>query len=127
MTSPSAAPRLARPPLKAQIPATCSGRSRNTASKYPHYQGALYTLDIGGNDIDNALGEFAAGQITSQHRSARSSPRPRPTRSRRSRRSSGSARANLLFYEAPDLGLTPHFRAEGVAWQNLAERPCAVV
>ena len=27
---------------------------------------------------------------------------------------------NLLFYEVPDLGLTPHFQAEGPAWQNLA-------
>ena len=27
---------------------------------------------------------------------------------------------NLLFYEVPDLGLAPHFSAEGPAWQNLA-------
>jgi phospholipase/lecithinase/hemolysin len=27
---------------------------------------------------------------------------------------------NLLFYGVPDLGLTPHLRADGPAWQNLA-------
>jgi outer membrane lipase/esterase len=32
----------------------------------------------------------------------------------------GLGARNLLFYEVPDLGLTPHFRAEGLAWQNFA-------
>src|ERR1700733_6564091 len=54
--------------------------------------GALYTLDIGGNDIFKALDEFHAGQI-SPSVAARPSPRPRPTRSTPSSRCLRSARA----------------------------------
>jgi hypothetical protein len=44
-TSPSAVPRLAQPPLKAQIRATCSSRSPNTASSIRNTRARSSQLD----------------------------------------------------------------------------------
>ena len=87
--------------------------------KYPQYQGALYTLDIGTNDIAKALELFRAGQInintvgTAVAQAEANTVHAVQTLF-------GLGARNLLFYEVPDLGKTPYFRAEGPAWQNLA-------
>ena len=87
--------------------------------KYPQYQGALDTLDIGGNDIIKALDEFRANKITSNTVDTVVAQAEANTVHAVETLFRLGAR-NLLFYEVPDLGLTPHFRAEGLAWQNLA-------
>ena len=81
--------------------------------------GALYTLDIGGNDIDKALDELHAGQIApSVVGTVIAQAEANAVHAVEALVALGAR--NLLFYEVPDLGLTPHFRAEGPAWQNLA-------
>jgi phospholipase/lecithinase/hemolysin len=80
-------------------------------------KGALYTLDIGANDIMNALAAYAVGKISFDG----------------VQKVVGEAEANtidsvktlfglggrsLLFYEVPNLGLTPRF--DGTALQSLA-------
>jgi phospholipase/lecithinase/hemolysin len=80
-------------------------------------QGALYTLDIGANDIINALDEYAAGKIP-----------PGEVGTVVAEAETNTAHAvealyllgarNLLFYEVPNLGLTPLFR--GTPLQGLA-------
>jgi phospholipase/lecithinase/hemolysin len=81
--------------------------------------GALYTLDIGGNDIDKALDEFHAGQIApSQFGAAIAQAEANAVHAVETLFALGAR--NLLFYEVPDLGLAPHFRAEGQAWQDFA-------
>src|SRR5271166_2068143 len=100
-------------------PGDLLGQVAQYSLKYPQYQGALYTLDIGGNDIDKALDEFAAGKIniygvgTVVAQAEANTVQAVETLF-------GLGARNLLFYEVPDLGLTPHFRAEGPAWRNLA-------
>jgi phospholipase/lecithinase/hemolysin len=89
------------------------------ALKYPQYQGALYTLDIGGNDIDKALDEYRAGQISVNEVGTVVAQAEANTVEAVETLFALGAR-NLLFFEVPDLGLTPHFLAEGTAWQNLA-------
>jgi outer membrane lipase/esterase len=81
--------------------------------------GALYTLDIGGNDIDKALDELHAGEISPSTAGTAIAQAEANTVHAVETLFALGAR-NLLFYEVPDLGLTPHFRAEGPAWQNLA-------
>ena len=81
--------------------------------------GALYTLDIGGNDIFKALDELHAGQITPSVAGTVVAQAEANTVHAVEALFAVGAR-NLLFYEVPDLGLAPHFRAEGPAWQNLA-------
>ena len=81
--------------------------------------GALYTLDIGGNDIIKALDELHAGQIGPSVAGTVVAQAEANTVHAVETLFALSAR-NLLFYEVPDLGLTPHFRAEGPALQNLA-------
>ena len=81
--------------------------------------GALYTLDIGGNDIFKALDEFHAGQISpSVAGTAIAQAEANTVHAVESLFALGAR--NLLFYEVPDLGLAPHLSAEGPAWQNLA-------
>jgi phospholipase/lecithinase/hemolysin len=81
--------------------------------------GALYTLDIGGNDIFKALDEFHAGQISpGMAGTAIAEAEANTVHAVESLFALGAR--NLLFYEVPDLGLTPHLSAEGPAWQNLA-------
>jgi phospholipase/lecithinase/hemolysin len=87
--------------------------------KYPQYQGALYTLDIGTNDIDKALNEFAAGKINIYGVGTVVAQAEANTVLAVQTLFALGAR-NLLFYGVPDLGKTPYFRAEGPAWQNLA-------
>jgi phospholipase/lecithinase/hemolysin len=82
-------------------------------------RGALYTLDIGGNDIFKALDELHAGQISpSVAGTAIAQAEANTVHAVESLFALGAR--NLLFYEVPDLGLAPHLSAEGPAWQNLA-------
>jgi phospholipase/lecithinase/hemolysin len=87
--------------------------------KYPQYQGALYTLDIGGNDLIKALDELHAGQISSSVAGTAIAQAEANTVHAVDTLYALGAR-NLLFYEVPDLGLAPHFAADGLAWQQLA-------
>jgi phospholipase/lecithinase/hemolysin len=80
---------------------------------------ALYTLDIGGNDIINALDEYRADKISISDVGTAVAQAEANTVDAVETLFGLGAR-NLLFYEVPDAGLTPHFRAEGPAWQNLA-------
>jgi phospholipase/lecithinase/hemolysin len=81
--------------------------------------GALYTLDIGGNDIFKALDELHAGQISpSVAGTAIAQAEANTVHAVESLFALGAR--NLLFYEVPDLGLAPHLSTEGPAWQNLA-------
>ena len=80
-------------------------------------KGALYTLDIGANDIMNALGEFHGGK--------NSLPEDRTDVSQAETNTIdsvgtlfGLGARSLLFYEVPNLGLTPRF--DGTALQSLA-------
>jgi phospholipase/lecithinase/hemolysin len=80
-------------------------------------KGALYTLDIGANDIMNALAEFVGGEI--------SLPEVRTVVSQAEINTIdsvgtlfGLGARSLLFYEVPNLGLTPRF--DGTALQSLA-------
>ena len=80
--------------------------------------GALYTLDIGGNDIFKAIDEFHAGQITpSEVGTVIAQAEANTVHAVEALYALGAR--NLLFYEVPDLGLTPNLRADGPAWQNL--------
>jgi phospholipase/lecithinase/hemolysin len=80
-------------------------------------KGALYTIDIGANDIMNALGEFVGGKI--------SLPEVKTVVVQAEANTIDSVKAlfglgarALLYYEVPNLGLTPRF--EGTALQSLA-------
>jgi phospholipase/lecithinase/hemolysin len=81
--------------------------------------GALYTLDIGGNDLFKALDELHAGQISPSVAGTAIAQAETNTVHAVDALFALGAR-NLLFYEVPDLGLAPHLSAEGPAWQNLA-------
>jgi phospholipase/lecithinase/hemolysin len=81
--------------------------------------GALYTLDIGGNDLFKALDELHAGQISPSEAGTAIAQVEANTVHAVDALFALGAR-NLLFYEVPDLGLAPHLSAEGPAWQNLA-------
>src|ERR1700729_3820877 len=83
------------------------------------FAGALYTLDIGGNDIFKGLDEFHAGQISPIGVGTVIAQAEANTVHAVESLFALGAR-NLLFYEVPDLGLAPHLSAEGPAWQNLA-------
>jgi len=100
-------------------PGDLLGQVAQYGLKYPQYQGALYTLDIGGNDIIKALDELRAGQISSGEVGTVVAQAETNTVDAVETLFGLGAR-NLLFYEVPDLGLAPHLRAEGAAWQNLA-------
>jgi phospholipase/lecithinase/hemolysin len=81
--------------------------------------GALYTLDIGGNDIIKALDLLRAGKITiSDVGEAVAQAEANTVRAVEALSVLGAR--NLLFYQVPDLGLTPHLRLEGTAYQGLA-------
>jgi phospholipase/lecithinase/hemolysin len=80
-------------------------------------KGALYTVDIGANDIMNALGEFVGGEI--------SLPEVNKVVAEAEANTIYSVNAlfglgarSLLFYEVPNLGLIPRF--DGTALQSLA-------
>ena len=81
--------------------------------------GALYTLDIGGNDIFKALDEFHAGQISSSVISTVMAQAETNTIHAVDELFTLGVR-NLVFYEVPDLGLAPHLSADGPAWQDFA-------
>ena len=81
--------------------------------------GALYTLDIGGNDIFKALDELHAGQISPSEAGTAIAQAEANTVHAVDALFALGAR-NLLFYEVPDLGLAPHLSADGPDWQNLA-------
>jgi phospholipase/lecithinase/hemolysin len=80
-------------------------------------KGALYTLDIGANDIMNALAEFVGGKI--------SLPEVQTVVSQAESNTIDSVKdlvglgaQSLLYYEVPNLGLTPRF--DGTGLQDLA-------
>ncbi len=79
--------------------------------------GALYTLDIGANDIINALDDFAAGKISLGGVNTVVTEAENNTVHAVDALYLLGAR-NLLFYEVPNLGLTPLF--EGTSLQCLA-------
>jgi phospholipase/lecithinase/hemolysin len=82
-------------------------------------EGALYTLNIGGNDIIKALDLLRAAKITiSGVGEAVAQAEANTVRAVEALSLLGAR--NLLFYEVPDLGLTPHLRLEGTAYQGLA-------
>jgi phospholipase/lecithinase/hemolysin len=80
-------------------------------------KGALYTLDIGANDIMNALAEFVGGKI--------SLPEVETVVSQAEGNTIDSVKTlvglgaqSLLYYDVPNLGLTPRF--DGTPLQGLA-------
>ncbi len=88
------------------------------ALSYPApVRGALYTLDIGANDIMNALGEYAAGKISLAGVGTVVAEAETNTVPAVDALFLLGAR-NLLFYEVPNLGLIPQF--EGTPLQGLA-------
>jgi phospholipase/lecithinase/hemolysin len=80
-------------------------------------KGALYTLDIGANDIMNALAEFVGGTISLAEVKTVVSQAESNTIDSVGTLFGLGARS-LLFYEVPNLGLTPRF--DGTALQSLA-------
>ncbi len=80
-------------------------------------KGALYTLDIGANDIMNALAAFVGGTISLAEVKTVVSQAEANTIDSVGTLFGLGARS-LLFYEVPNLGLTPRF--EGTALQSLA-------
>jgi len=80
---------------------------------------ALYTLDIGGNDIIKALDLLRAGKIDS-NTVGTVVVQAEDNTVRAVQTLFGLGARNLLFYEVPDLGKTPHLLAEGPAWENFA-------
>jgi phospholipase/lecithinase/hemolysin len=80
-------------------------------------KGALYTLDIGANDIMNALAEFVGGTISLTEVNTVVSQAETNTIHSVGTLFGLGARS-LLFYEVPNLGLTPRF--DGTALQSLA-------
>jgi phospholipase/lecithinase/hemolysin len=80
-------------------------------------KGALYTVDIGANDIMNALAEFVGGTISlAEVRTVVSQAETNTIDSVGTLFGLGAR--SLLFYEVPNLGLTPRF--DGTALQSLA-------
>lgn len=75
--------------------------------------GALFTLDIGANDILDALSDpsTAAATVTAAANTAAAEVETLHSDGARS----------LLFYEVPQLGLTPAVEADGPAAQTLAD------
>src|SRR3984957_2231871 len=80
-------------------------------------KGALYTLDIGANDIMNALAAFVGGTISLAEVKTVVSQAEANTIDSVGTLFGLGARS-LLFYEVPNLGLTPRF--DGTALQSLA-------
>jgi phospholipase/lecithinase/hemolysin len=80
-------------------------------------KGALYTLDIGANDILNALAEFVGGEISlPEVETVVSQAETNTIDSVKSLAELGAQ--SLLFYDVPNLGLTPRF--DGTPLQGLA-------
>jgi phospholipase/lecithinase/hemolysin len=84
----------------------------------PHpVKGALYTLDIGANDIMNALAAFVGGTISlADVKTIVSQAETNTIKSVGTLFGLGAR--SLLYYEVPNLGLTPRF--DGTALQSLA-------
>ena len=81
--------------------------------------GALYTLDIGANDILNGLGELEKGKITSSQLDTVVLQAIANTVTGITSLYDDGAR-NLLFYDVPQLGLTPDFNTNSTEVQDLA-------
>jgi phospholipase/lecithinase/hemolysin len=80
-------------------------------------KGALYTLDIGANDIMNALAAYAEGTLSLDGvQTVVSQAESNTIDSVKSLVGLGAQ--SLLFYEVPNLGLTPRFDGSGL--QSLA-------
>ena len=80
-------------------------------------KGALYTLDIGANDIMNAIGGVCRGKISLD--GVRTVVLQAEANTIKSVGTLfGIGARSLLYYEVPNLGLTPRF--DGTALQSLA-------
>ena len=80
-------------------------------------KGALYTFDIGANDIMNALGEFVGGKtLAAEVKTVVVQAEANTIDSVKALFGLGAR--SLLYYEVPNLGLTPRF--DGTALQSLA-------
>ena len=80
-------------------------------------KGALYTLDIGANDIMNALAAYVLGKKTLDQVNAIVVEAETNTINS-VKTLVGLGARSLLFYEVPNLGLTPRF--DGTALQSVA-------
>ena len=103
-------------------PGDLLGQVAQYGLKYPQYQGGLYSIEIGGNDILKAVDELRAGEISASTVSTVVTQAAANT-VHAIQTLFGLGARNLMFYEVPDLGLTPHVRAEAAEspWvQNLA-------
>ena len=91
-------------------------------------KGALYTLDIGANDIMNALEAFSENKISyDEVETVVIQAEANTLDSVKSLVGLGAR--SLLFYEVPNLGLTPRFdgtafRATRATWRHLSTRRC---
>jgi phospholipase/lecithinase/hemolysin len=102
-------------------PGDLLGQVQQYGLKYPHYQGALYAFDIGGNDIMNALGAYAPGGVMTPSGFSAVTTVVNQAASNTAlavKELWAFGARNLLFYEVPDLGLTPKYR--GTALQSWA-------
>ena len=91
------------------------------AAEHPSpVKGALYTLDIGSNDIFNALDDYAAGKISIGGVDAVVAEAETNTVNDVEALVALGARS-LLFYEVPDLGLTPLFRGSALQGLHIKE------
>ena len=107
-------------------PGDLLGQVAQYGLRYPQYQGALYTLDIGGNDIIKALDELRAG--TDQLQRGRHGRRAgRGQHGRRRRGALRARRAKPLVLRGAGSGADSPLpcRRSGVAKSR--RRPCAVV
>jgi len=82
-------------------------------------QGALYTLDIGANDIGNALSDYAGGTLTEAGLQTFLTEAIGNTVDAVSDLFGDGARS-LLYYEVPDLAVVPAFSAAGALASQLS-------
>jgi phospholipase/lecithinase/hemolysin len=82
--------------------------------------GALYTLDIGANDIGNALGALASNKIASADLMTFLAQAVGNTVTAVDQLFADGAR-ELLYYEAPDLSVVPAFKVFGTLAGTLAK------
>ena len=82
--------------------------------------GALYTLDIGANDIIDGLGDLSEGKIKSGDLSTLVEDAVQNTMEGVTELYADGAR-NLLFYTVPELSLTPLFNQDPLATRQLAD------
>ncbi len=98
-------------------PGDLLGQVAQYGLEYSQYHGALYTLDIGGNDIIKALDELHAGEISASVAGTVVAQAEANTVDAVETLFALGAR-NLLFYEVPDLGVTVHMPPHGIEFSR---------